>query len=178
MQILRDLENRVSKVVQLEISLDEAEERFRRLENTINQGDFALRKRINKLENQAEQLTIMYHQVVSEKSVLKVDFQVSEKKLKRKDDKITALEMTLHKLREQNNSLKKILTGLKNLKMRASDENRVIESNNVTGIPSQSRIVKPLRGGRKEVTPRGISGQQSRLVNEIMQESRSELKKI
>jgi len=91
MQILRDLENRVSKVVDLEIALDESEERFRRLENNINQGDVTLRKKIGKLENQAEQLTIMYHQVVSEKSVLKVDYQVAEKKLKRKDEKIAEL---------------------------------------------------------------------------------------
>ena len=170
-QILRDLENRVSKVVQLEISLDESEERFRRLENTINQGDVPLRKKINKLENQAEQLTIMYHQVVSEKSVLKVDYQVAEKKLKRKDDKIFALEKTLNKLREQNNSLKKILNGLKNLKMRASDENKVLESNNVTGIPSSGRIVKPLRGGRKDMTPRGLSGKQSRLLQDLLLDS-------
>lgn len=177
MQILRDLENRVSKVVQLEIALDESEERFRRLENTINQGDVPLRKKISKLENQAEQLTIMYHQVVSEKSVLKVDYQVAEKKLKRKDDKITSLEKTLNKLREQNSSLKKILTGLRNLKMRASDENRVIESNNVTGIPSSGRIVKPLRGGRKEITPRGLTGKQSQMISELMKDSLSESKR-
>lgn len=170
MQILRDLENRVSKVVQLEMALDESEERFRRLENSISQGDMPLRKKISKLENQAEQLTLMYHQVVSEKSVLKVDYQVAEKKLKRKDDKIIALEKTLNKLREQNMSLKKILNGLKNLKMRASDESRVVENNNVTGIPSSGRIVKPLRGGRKDITPRGLTGKQSMLLNELMNE--------
>lgn len=180
MQILRDLENRVSKVVNLEIALDESEERFRRLENSINQGDMPLRKKISKLENQAEQLTIMYHQVVSEKSVLKVDYQVAEKKLKRKDDKITALEKTLNKLREQNNALKKILTGLKNLKMRASDDNRVLESNNVTGIPSSGRIVKPLRGGRKDQTPRGLSGTQSQMIQDLLRDpnSNSASKKI
>ena len=44
MQILRDLENRVSKVVELEMALDESEERFRRLENNMSQGDVTLRK--------------------------------------------------------------------------------------------------------------------------------------
>lgn len=178
MQILRDLENRVSKVVQLEIALDESEERFRRLENTMGQGDTHLRKKISKLENQAEQLTVMYHQVVSEKSVLKVDYQVAEKKLKRKDDKIVALEQTLSKLKEQNTSLKKILNGLKILKMRQNDENKVVENNNVTGIPSSGRIVKPLRGGKKEATPRGLTGSQSKLIQNIISEGTPIKKKI
>jgi len=160
-QILRDLENRVSKVVQLEISLDEANEKYRRLENTINQGDVPLRKKINKLENQAEQITIMYHQVVSEKSVLKVDLQVYEKKLKRKDEKIASLEKALNKLKEGNVALKKILRGLKSLKMKANDENRILEGNNVTGIPSSGRVVKPLRGGRKDKPARIMSSIQS-----------------
>lgn len=43
-QIIKDLENRVSKVVELEMALDESEERFRRLENNMNQGDVTLRK--------------------------------------------------------------------------------------------------------------------------------------
>lgn len=112
----------------------------------------------------------MYHQVVSEKSVLKVDYQVSEKKLKRKEDKITALEKTLSKFKEQNTALKKILNGLKNLKMRNSDDNRVVESNNVSGLPSSGRIVIPLRGGRKDTiaTPRGITSKQSILLQQIM----------
>ena len=67
-------------------------------------------------------------------------------------------------------SLKKILNGLKSLRMRASDESRVVENNNVTGIPSSGRIVKPLRGGRKDITPRGLTGKQSLLLNELMNE--------
>ena len=115
----------------------------------------------------------MYHQVVTEKSVLKVDFQVAEKKLKRKDDKIASLEKTLNKLREHNSSLKKILMAVKSLKIRAPDENKVIESNNVTGIPSSGRIVKPMRGGRKEATPRGPQyvDKQAQLLNEIINDS-------
>jgi len=42
----------------------------------------------------------MYHQVVSEKSVIKVDFQVAEKKMQRKEDKILNLEKTMSKLRD------------------------------------------------------------------------------
>ena len=175
-QIIKDLENRVSKVVELEMALDESEERFRRLENNMNQGDVTLRKKINKLESQSEQLTLMYHQVVSEKSVLKVDFQVAEKKLKRKDEKISSLEKTLNKLRDQNTQLKKILVAVKSLKMRAPDENKVIESNNVTGIPSSGRIVKPLRGGRKEATPRGapyVDNKHSQLIHDLKDSSYS-----
>ena len=39
------------------------------------------------------------------------------------------------------------------------DEISLLEKNNMTGIPSASRIVKPLRGGggKKLQTPRGLT---------------------
>lgn len=40
----------------------------------------------------------MYHQVVSEKSVLKVDNNVFQKKIERKEDKIMQLEQAMDKL--------------------------------------------------------------------------------
>ncbi len=71
--ILRDLQNRVDKVVRLEMKLDEEREKYRKLEAMMTVGDKPLRRKIQQLERQVQQLTLMYHQVVSEKSVLKVD---------------------------------------------------------------------------------------------------------
>jgi kinesin family protein 5 len=99
--ILIDLKNRVDKVVKLEMDLDEAREAYRTLEGSLSRDDQALKQRTNKLERNNEQLTLMYHQVVSEKSVLKVDLQVLERKLQRKDEKIANLEKQVVQGREQ-----------------------------------------------------------------------------
>lgn len=56
---------------------------------------------MNSLEKNLEQLTLMYHQLASQKSVLKVDNQVYEKKLQRKTEKITSLEKQLSQARDQ-----------------------------------------------------------------------------
>jgi len=82
--IERDLENRVDKVIRLQIELDEWKEKYKNLETTMSEGDLALKKKVNSLERNLEQLTLMYHKLVQNKSVLKIDTQVNEKKLKRK----------------------------------------------------------------------------------------------
>ena len=79
----------------------------------MGSGDKPLRKKIAQLERNVQQLTLMYHQVVSEKSVIKVDYQVAEKKMSRKEDKIHTLEKTMSKLRDQNLQLKTILNKVK-----------------------------------------------------------------
>jgi len=45
--ILRDLQNRVDKVVWLEISLDESKEALWRMEASLGQGDKALKWKID-----------------------------------------------------------------------------------------------------------------------------------
>ena len=113
-QILRDLQNRVDKVVGLQMELNEAKEQYRMLESSLTQGDKALKKNTAKLERNLEQITLMYHQVVSEKSVLKVDLQVAEKKIARKEEKVSQLERGMTQLMDQNKKLKAILNAAKN----------------------------------------------------------------
>ena len=175
-QILRDLQNRVDKVVKLEMALDDAKESYRALENSLTKDDRTFKKHIAKLERNLEQITLMYHQVVSEKSVLKVDLQVAEKKIMRKEDKVVSLERSVGQLREQNQQLKAILHLIKNNYQpgSAQEEDQItkIEKNNLTGIPSSGRIVKPIRGGKsgkKLATPRGMSAAQTQLVNDLIQ---------
>jgi len=63
-------------VVKLEMELDEEREKNRNLETTMTEGEKALKKKVNTLENNLEQLSAMYHQLASQKSILKVDSQV------------------------------------------------------------------------------------------------------
>ena len=165
-QILRDLQNRVDKVVGLQMELNEAKEQYRMLESSLTQGDKALKKNTAKLERNLEQITLMYHQVVSEKSVLKVDLQVAEKKIARKEEKVSQLERGMTQLMDQNKKLKAILNAAKNAQVvltRGNGEGVCISKigggGSLTGIPSNARIVKPIRGGRSSTinTPRGLS---------------------
>lgn len=113
--ILADLQTRVDKVVKLEIELDEEKERYRTFEERNSEGERALKKKVVTLENNLEQLTNMYHQLASQKSIWKVDNQVSlksyiysyliiiklnENRLKRKTERIINLEKQLHETKE------------------------------------------------------------------------------
>lgn len=172
MMILKDLQNRVDKVVRLEINLDQAQENIRKMEATMGSGDKPLRKKIAQLERNVQQLTLMYHQVVSEKSVIKVDFQVAEKKMQRKEEKILTLEKTMSKLRDQNLQLKTILnkvkTQMKDGKLKTSK--RGLDSHSMTGATSSSRIVKTIKGGggRRNETPRHSNSQAKNLIDAIL----------
>lgn len=83
------------------MALDEAKEAYCVLESTLSKGDMSLKKKCSKLERSNEQITLMYHQVVSEKSVLKIDLHVTEKRIQRKEEKVKKLEKHFAAAREQ-----------------------------------------------------------------------------
>jgi kinesin family protein 5 len=86
--MLKDLQNRVEKVLKLEVELDEVKDAYRALESSLSKEDQQFKNRAIKLERSLEQITTMYQAVINEKSVLKVDLQVSERKMQRKEEKI------------------------------------------------------------------------------------------
>ena len=74
--LLADIQTRVNKVVKLEVELKEEKDRSRELENRVGEVEQMTKKKIITLENNLEQLTGMYHQLASQKSIWKVDSQV------------------------------------------------------------------------------------------------------
>lgn len=54
------------------------------------------------------------------------------------------------------------------------EEISIIEKNNMTGIPSASRIVKPIRGGggKRMQTPRGLTSSQVVLIESILHQKK------
>ena len=58
-------------------------------------------KKIISLEKSLEQINHMYHDVVTQKSVLKIENQVLEKKIKKRNDKIKQLESEAIDTKEQ-----------------------------------------------------------------------------
>ena len=64
------------KINRLEKELNEERKKYKCLEDSMTQGERALKKKVNSLETNLEQLSMMYHQLLSQRSVLKVDNQV------------------------------------------------------------------------------------------------------
>jgi len=89
------------------MELDEEREKRKSLENAMSEGEKALKKRVNVLGSNLEQLTQMYHQLVSQKSLKKIDAQVilflvsiisklTENELKKREERIIKLEVQLN----------------------------------------------------------------------------------
>lgn len=61
MKLIEDLSNRVDKVVDLEIKLDESREKEKKLEDFISSDDKKKLKTIHKLETNMQDLTKLYY---------------------------------------------------------------------------------------------------------------------
>jgi kinesin family protein 5 len=91
-QLEKDLHNRIDKVIKLELQLEEVKDAYKSLEHSISRDDLKFKQKAQNLEKNLEQIHQMYQNVTSEKSILKVDLQVAERKLSRKEEKIQQLE--------------------------------------------------------------------------------------
>jgi len=76
----------------LEAELDDAKHNYKALESTLSEGERTLKKKSDILERNLEQLTLMYHQLVSEKSKWTVEKKVSDRKNQRLMEKVKSLE--------------------------------------------------------------------------------------
>ena len=151
-QIMVGLKDRVEKVIELKIQLDSLQEENQRLESLLGSGSYSAQKHIKEMEKQIEALTIMFHQSSSEWSVVKVDLQSTEKKLKTKEKKIEELEKRCKEIKDQRDRLDKIAKQLKTAVENEKFSRPSLDPNNLTGIPSQGRVVKKIVGGKGRVT--------------------------
>lgn len=142
--LMRDLQNRCEKVVELEIQLDEIKEQYN---NVIrNSNSKAQQKKMAFLERNLEQLTLVQKQLVDQNSTLKKEAGIAERKLLARNERIQNLEALLQdadrRLSVQN---QKFETQLQAVKERL-DQARAQKA--VTSSPiGFGRIAKPLRGG-------------------------------
>ena len=102
--LMRDLQNRCERVVELEISLDEAREQYNQVLRTSNNR--AQQKKMALLERNLEQLTHVQRQLVEQNGGLKKEVAIAERKLVARNDRIQSLEALLgnsqEKLMESN----------------------------------------------------------------------------
>lgn len=97
--LMRDLQNRCERVVELEISLDETREQYNNVLRTSNNR--AQQKKMAFLERNLEQLTQVQRQLVEQNSSLKKEVAIAERKLIARNERIQSLESLLQDSQEK-----------------------------------------------------------------------------
>ncbi|KAK7203338.1 putative kinesin family protein [Myxozyma melibiosi] len=156
--LMRDLQNRCERVVELEIQLDELQEQNTMMTKNTSASKGQL-KRMAFLERNLEQLTQVQRALVDQNAQLKREVAVNERKLRVRNEKISALEQSLsatqERLAAETLSFEKKMSQLVDRYEDAKLFRRQAEglgSSPITGSGGQGgfgnqRIVKPLRGG-------------------------------
>ncbi|KAG0160823.1 hypothetical protein PDIDSM_8353 [Penicillium digitatum] len=164
--LMRDLQNRCERVVELEISLDDAREQYNNVLRSSNNR--AQQKKMAFLERNLEQLTHVQRQLVEQNSSLKKEVAIAERKLIARNERIASLEALLQesqeKLTQANHRFEAQLTAVK-------ERLEAAKQGSTRGLPSMdgnasfsfggSRIAKPLRGGGDGPGNANVSGAQS-----------------
>jgi len=150
--LMRDLQNRCERVVELEISLDETREQYNNVLRSSNNR--AQQKKMAFLERNLEQLTQVQRQLVEQNSALKKEVAIAERKLIARNERIQSLESLLqdsqekmaaanHKFEVQLASVKERLESAKAGSTRGLSQ----AGGGFSFGGAGSRIAKPLRGG-------------------------------
>ncbi|KAK4134137.1 kinesin-domain-containing protein [Trichocladium antarcticum] len=149
--LMRDLQNRCERVVELEISLDETREQYNNVLRSSNNR--AQQKKMAFLERNLEQLTQVQRQLVEQNSALKKEVAIAERKLIARNERIQSLESLLQesqeKMAQANHKFEVQLAAVKDrLEAAKAGSTRGLGSpTGIGGFGIGSRIAKPLRGG-------------------------------
>lgn len=112
-QIYADLSKKNEEILSLKLENSSLNEKLNASEKGQPQPDILLKKNLVSLERNMEYMTMMYHRVVSQKSALKVENSIYEKRIQKKKERIGNLEKRMSDMREQTNSYKIELDKLK-----------------------------------------------------------------
>ena len=146
---------KIQQNLELEIRLDDIKEAYRQLENSIPGDGKQLKHKIQLLERSLEQVSAMYQQSVNERSILKVDLQVAERKLQKSLQRQGLLEKKFEQQRSKNGALEKIVIDLKKEFIKMSKKEQVEkESGLVRKSYSGRHFAIKGGGGKRMQTPR------------------------
>jgi len=164
--LMRDLQNRCEKVIDLEMSLDESRDQYNQL--LKNSSNKALQKKVIFLERNLEQLTSVHQQLINQNAAFKLEIQVAEKKLMARNERIHNLEILLQDCQEklqkqaqqheeENIRLRQQVDSLGVQAQAQTQDKKLRQGSTVPGmvtpaIVAGSKIAKPIRGGRKTST--------------------------
>ncbi|KAI9359349.1 kinesin heavy chain [Pilaira anomala] len=142
--LMRDLQTRCERVVELEMSLDETREQYNNVLRASNNK--AQQKKMAFLERNLEQLTNVQKQLVEQNSSLKKEVAIAERKLLARNERIQSLESLLQdaqdKLINQNQKFEAQLQAVRE----RLEQARTQKSQSSMAL-NFGRVAKPLRGG-------------------------------
>lgn len=151
--LMRDLQNRCERVVELEISLDSTREQYNSILRSSNSKQ--QQKKLAFLERNLEQLTLVQRQLVEQNAQLKKEVAIAERKLVARGERIRGLEGLVaesqEKLMVANHKFESQLLAVKE-RLEAAKQG---STRGLGAAPTQpnfannpfGRIAKPLRGG-------------------------------
>ena len=97
--LMRDLQNRCERVVELEISLDSTREQYNSVLRSANSKQ--QQKKLAFLERNLEQLTQVQRQLVEQNAQLKKEVAIADRKLAARGERIHGLEQLLGESQEK-----------------------------------------------------------------------------
>ncbi|KAF9997078.1 hypothetical protein BGZ79_009194, partial [Entomortierella chlamydospora] len=138
--LMRDLQNRCEKVVELEMTLDETREQYNNV--LRNSNNKAQQKKMAFLERNLEQLTLVQKQLVDQNTALKKEVALSDRKLTARNERIQSLENLLREAQEkftsQNMKFENQIHALRE---------RLEQRSQKPSFPFGANIAKPIKGG-------------------------------
>ncbi|WRT66891.1 uncharacterized protein IL334_003854 [Kwoniella shivajii] len=139
--LMKDLQNRCEKVVELEMQLDEVREQYKTIARSANSR--AQQRRLEFLEHNLEQLNVVQKQLVEQNSSLKKEIADAQRKLMSRNDRIQNLEAALNNADQRlTQKTMKYDQQIQMLRSKLAD----VEAK-YSNPYNHGRIAKPLRGG-------------------------------
>ncbi|KAJ3339747.1 hypothetical protein HDU93_007863 [Gonapodya sp. JEL0774] len=153
-RLMQNLQQRVDRVIELEVSLDETREQYNKA-----LGSGATREQQRKLaflERNLEQLTTVQQKLVESNQNLKKELTMADRKLAARNERIQTLEILLAdtqtKFKDQQHRFEAELTSLRQKLQEATLAAQANPQPPREGwLWSHSKIAKPLRGGKQAV---------------------------
>ena len=137
-EIMKDLENRIQRVIDLEILVDQSKEAYKYLEKNVSRSDLMLIKKNEELEKYIGKLTIDYQREIKLKDKWKLEAEYLQKKLVGDSSLCERLRFELQLVKKDNEDLNK---RIKELEDDASVNNVKVKGR--TGI----HVKRMIKGG-------------------------------
>ncbi|TYJ55330.1 hypothetical protein B9479_003944 [Cryptococcus floricola] len=139
--LMKDLQNRCEKVVELEMQLDEVREQYKIIARSANSR--AQQKKLEFLEHNLDALSGVQKQLVEQNTILKKEVAEAQRKLMSRNDRIQNLEAALsnadQRLTQKNQKYEQQLQLFREKLAEAQSKQNATYAH--------GRIAKPLRGG-------------------------------
>ncbi|KIR37533.1 kinesin [Cryptococcus deuterogattii 99/473] len=139
--LMKDLQNRCEKVVELEMQLDEVREQYKIIARSANSR--AQQRKLEFLEHNLEQLSAVQKQLVEQNTSFKKEVAESQRKLMSRNDRIQNLEAALsnadQRLAQKNQKYEQQIQLFREKLAEAQAKQNATYAH--------GRIAKPLRGG-------------------------------